>query len=222
MAPLVALERKLAMRESLFSRVLALTLAMAIATVPTAARASIFGEENAALTTLVAQGVAELSQFAEAITTAKQQLEMAKDVYAGVNDFMNFDPQSFLDGQKQQGLSDLPLANDVQGLVADLTNLEGGHFNAKDVYGRFDTYRDQYRRIESKRALGSTFEPYDAKSALTLSRETERTTASCQSLRPPAIFTLLASVLANAFRFSSNLSSTVTVPIGPRHPWRRS
>jgi len=178
MAPLVALERKLAMRESLFSRALALTLAVAIATVPTAARASLFGEENGPLTALVAQGVAELSQFAEAIATAKQQVELLKDIYAGVNDVMSFDPQAFLDGQKQQWMSEVPLANDVQGLVSDLTNLKGGHFNAKDVYGRFDTYRDQYRRLESKKALGSTFEPYDAKSALTLSRETEAALAS--------------------------------------------
>jgi len=180
MAPLVARERTPAMRDSLFTRALALTLAVAIATVPTAAHASLFGEENGPLTTLVAQGIAELAQVADAIATAKQQLEIARDVYAGVNDFLNFDPQSFLDGQKQQWMAQVPLAGEVQGFVSDVTTngLNGGHFNAKDLYGRFDTYRDQFRRLEAKKALGTTFEPYDAKSALTLSREAEAALAS--------------------------------------------
>lgn len=166
------------MRDSIFTRALALTLAVAIATFPTAAHASLFGEENGPLTALVAQGVAELAQVAEAIATAKQQVELLKDIYAGVNDVLSFDPQAFLDGQKQQWMSEVPLAGDVQGLVSDLTNLNGGHFNAKDIYGRFDTYRDQFRRLEAKKALGTTFEPYDAKSALTLSREAESALSS--------------------------------------------
>lgn len=167
---------------SVFTRGLTFVLIMAIATVPTAARASIFGEENANLGLLVTQGLAELAQFTEAIATAKEQLDLAKDVYAGVGEFLEFDPQAFLDGQKQNWLSQVPLASDVQGFVTDLSSgLGGGHFNARDLYGRFDAYRDAHRRKEAQRALGRTLEPYDAKVALTVSREAEGALANART-----------------------------------------
>lgn len=167
---------------SVFTRGLTFVLIMAIATVPTAARASIFGEENANLGLLVTQGLAELAQFGEAIATAKEQLDLAKDIYAGVGDFLEFDPQAFLDGQKQNWLSQVPLASDVQGFVTDLSSgLGGGHFDARDLYGRFDAYRDAHRRKEAQRALGRTLEPYDAKVALTVSREAEGALANSRT-----------------------------------------
>lgn len=167
------------MRERL-QRSLALLLAALVASLPTTAHASLFGEENVALTALVAQGTQELAQFGEAITTAQQQLQLARDVYAGVNDFLNFDPQAFLEGQRQQWMADVPIAGQLQGFVADVSNngLGGGRFDVHDVYARFNTYRDAARRAEARRALGGTLEPYDARAALTLSADTETALAS--------------------------------------------
>jgi hypothetical protein len=168
------------MRDDSLSKALSLLLAVALAVLPTRAHASIFGEENIALTTLVAQGASELTQLGNAITTAKEQLQLARDVYAGVNEFLNFDPQAFLEGQRQQWMSDIPLANEVQGFVSDVSanGLRGGHFSAQDVYQRFDTYRDAARRAQARRALGGTLEPFDARAALSLSREADTALAS--------------------------------------------
>lgn len=160
---------------SALSRCLAIALSVALATWPTTAKASIFGEENAALGQLVTQGVAQIAQVADAIATAKEQLELARDVYAGVNDFLQFDPQAFLNGQKQQWMYSIPLAAEVQDLVTDVSTngLNGGSFDARRMAARFDVYRDQMRRQSAQKAMGGTLEPYDAKAALTLSRETD-------------------------------------------------
>lgn len=162
------------MRKALH-RCLALVLAVSLATWPSVAHASIFGEENAALGQLVTQGVAQIAQVADAIATAKEQLELARDVYAGVNDFLQFDPQAFLDGQKQQWMYSIPLASEVQSLVTDVgTNgLNGGRFDAGRMAARFDVYRDQMRRMDAHDAMGGSLEPYDARAAMTLSRETD-------------------------------------------------
>lgn len=169
------------MRDStLLNRALALSLSLWLALVPHRAEASVFGEENIALSALVAQGVSQLQQVSQAIETARQQLQVARDVYAGVNDFRNFDPQTFLDGQKQQWLSQVPLATDVQSFVSDVRDngLSGGRFDANALASRFDVYRDAYRRREAAQALGGPVAPYDARTAMSVSREAERALSS--------------------------------------------
>lgn len=159
---------------SLVRRAAALFLA-ALLVLPVSARASIFGEESAALTTLVAQGFEELGQAATVINTAKQELELARDVYAGIGEFVNFDPQAFLEEQQQIWLSQLPLVGDVKAFGEDLVGngLKGGH--ARDLASRFDAYRDARRKAEALDNLGGEVRPYDARTALTVAGEAQRT-----------------------------------------------
>lgn len=168
------------MNDSVVVRLLAAWLSLSLALTPRVASASIFGEENIALATLVAQGVSELQQVSQAIETARQQLEFARDVYAGVNEFRNFDPQTFLDTQKAQWLSQVPLANEVQSFVSDVRDngLNGGRFDAQSLAGRFDVYREAYRARQAAQSLGGSVAPYDARTALSVSREAERAFAS--------------------------------------------
>lgn len=165
------------------SRVLSAVLMVMVTTYSWPAHASIFGEENGALSTLVAQGVAELVQVGEFVSTASEQLQLARDVYAGVNEFINFDPQAFFDGQKSQWLAEVPLAADVQSFVQDVSSngLKGGRFNARDIYSRFDAYRDAYRRKEATRSLGGTMEPFDSKIALSAAQEAEQALSNVRS-----------------------------------------
>jgi hypothetical protein len=180
MAPLVAPERH-AMRS--FHQVVAVLLVFAVATYPTAAHASLFGEENGPLTVLVAQGVAELSQAAdsfkavtETLDNAKEYLQIARDVYAGINEFTNFDPEAFLQDQAQYFLAQVPIAGEVSSFVSDVSGngLNGGHFNANDLYGKFDAYRDAYRRRQAQQAVGANLTPFDSKTALSISGDAER------------------------------------------------
>lgn len=162
--------------DSRASKVISVVLVLMLVLSPMNAHASILGEENGALATLVAQGVAEFTQAAQVLTTVQENLQTVRDVYAGVGEFLNFDPESFLEQQKQEWMGEFPIANDVSSFVTDVTSngLRGGRFNAKDLYQKFDTYRDQARRQESQRQMGGVMAPYDSKSALTLSREAER------------------------------------------------
>lgn len=161
---------------SLARRVLALALVASLV-VPMQAHASIFGEESAALTTLVGQGFDELGQFGTMITTAKQNLDMLRDIYAGVGEFVNFDPQAFLEEQQQIWLSQLPIAGDVKAFGEDvITNgVKGGKFSSKDLASRFDAYRDARRKSEAQENLGGDVRPYDARTALTVAGEAQRT-----------------------------------------------
>jgi hypothetical protein len=85
--------------------------ATSVVLTPSFARASIFGEENAALTTLVAQAAVELSQMAETIAQLKQTYDetrkyvgMAEDAVQGFEDFTRWgqsvidNPAAALDG----------------------------------------------------------------------------------------------------------------------------
>jgi hypothetical protein len=131
-----------------------------------------WGEENAALAALVAQGIEEIEQAAETIATAREQLEFAKDVYAGINYFTTFDPQAFLEQEKSYFLTHIQVAGQASSLVTEVTSghITGG--SADSLYSRFDTFRDAQRRRQAKQGNGR-IAPYDATRALTLSAETE-------------------------------------------------
>lgn len=136
------------------------------------AHASVFGEENAALAALVAQGIEEINQASQTIATAREQLEFAKDVYAGINYFTTFDPQAFLEQEKSYFLTHIQVAAEASSLVTEVTSgrITGG--SADSLYNRFDAFRDAQRRRQAKQGNGRVA-PYDANRALTLSAETE-------------------------------------------------
>lgn len=150
------------------------------ATVALAPRAAHAQADIPFLTALVAQGASQLQQVTQAIDTARQQLQMARDVYAGVSQFTNFSPDTFLEAQKQQWLAQVPLAGEVQSFFSDVqTNgLNGGRFDARNLAGRFDVYREAFRARQARQNLGGSAAPYDARTALSLSREAERTFSS--------------------------------------------
>ena len=125
------------------------------------------------LTLLYTQGFEELAQAGETIKTAQENLQLVRDVYAGVNDFVNFDPQAFLDGQKDYWLAQMPIAGDAQSFVNDISTNGLGGGSSSNPYNRLDVYRDAFRRKEAQRAFKGSLEPYDGKKALTVSREAE-------------------------------------------------
>lgn len=178
MAPPVAHERP-AMRSSLSHQCLAALLSAVIVSYPTRAHA-FMGSEDIELAVLVSQSAASLEQLRASLAAAREQVQFARDVYAGVNDFRQFDPQAFLDSQQQQWLSQVPLAQDVSSFVQDITanGLNGGRFSASDLYYRVDAYHDAYRRHQAEQANGGKVVPYDARAALGVSREAEAALAN--------------------------------------------
>jgi hypothetical protein len=139
------------------------------------ARADLWGADLAPLAALVAQGADAISQAQQFVSTAKEDLQIARDVYAGVSDFVNFDPNTFLSGQQNYWLAQVPLVGDVSGLVNDVATrgLTGGHFNATQLYYRLNVYRDAQRTKAAFDSLGgrAVVLPYDSTAALNASKE---------------------------------------------------
>ena len=122
--------------------------------------------ENVAQTTALTQ---QLEQLRQTVSSAQQTLDIARDVYAGIGEFQNFNADDFLGEGKAYFQSKV---SEVGSLGQTLlgTGGDGSRFSA-NVIQRIDAYRDEHRRRETVAEFGTAV--YDSHAALTLSREVE-------------------------------------------------
>lgn len=118
--------------------------------------------QNAQLSEQLAQGATLTSQLAQIqalVSNAKDQVALARDVYAGLSSFQHFNPDEFLAQGSAYFASQVPglsVATDAAGLVTDVTThgLQGGRFTG-NISARFDVYGDAARRSAAAAEAGA-------------------------------------------------------------------
>lgn len=115
------------------------------------------------------QMAAQLEQIRRMVQNAQEHVQLARDVYAGINEIRNFNPDEFLAQGQAYFLGESGLG-DAWALGDSLRThgLEGGNFNPRSISSRLDVYRDRARR-EAAAGTGVAPPAFDAERALTAS-----------------------------------------------------
>lgn len=122
--------------------------------------------ENVTHTTQLAQSLEQLRQTTVA---AKENLSLVRDVYAGVNEFLHFDPKDFLESGKSYYLTKSGVGDLVVDARSGIEGGSGGRFNPYQLVQRVDMYGDQSRRMDAREDAVPL--PYDADAALGISQD---------------------------------------------------
>jgi hypothetical protein len=113
----------------------------------------------------------QLAQLQQSVQVAQQGLTLARDVYAGIGMFQNFNAQQFLEAGQTYFLAGTAVGSAVNFYQDITTNgLNGGVFSPSVLQQSTNLYGDVQRRLLASQTQGSF---YDARSALTLSREVQ-------------------------------------------------
>ncbi|WP_163778719.1 hypothetical protein [Myxococcus vastator] len=111
----------------------------------------------------------------QTIATAQDQLQLARDVYAGVNEFSSFDPDTYLQRAREQLQQELPLASEAAGLAGNLRQgLRGGSFNGANMVQRLDLYGDHARRRNNGWGTQGPAAAYNYSSALGIASDLDQ------------------------------------------------
>lgn len=135
----------------------------------------------------------QLTQLKEAVTNARESLAVVRSVYAGVNEFISYNPENLLLDGRRAFLTANPELADALSLGRDLTVpvSEGGFAPSLRVNLRADAYGDAARRSEAQSAGPGP--AYDARAAWGVSHEVQALLddASVQAslTRPPPVAT---------------------------------
>lgn len=124
----------------------------------------------------------QLSQLEQMVTASREQIGLMRDVYAGVGAFTSFDPDQFLaEGGAYFRAQAGSLSPGTASFISDVRSngLAGGDFSR--VRSRWDSYRDSARALEA--LDGAPERPYDAATALDLSRTVQSSLASPEARR---------------------------------------
>lgn len=140
----------------------------------------------------------QLAQLRSALDTARQQYQLARQIYAGVEELRTFDADRFLREAATSFLQAEPLIRDSTGFAHDVAaqGLKGGYFDPTALKHQIDLYGDNARR---QQANPKGDRPYDATESLGLSEEINRAVRSAEfrrALTSPAPSTATDGLLA--------------------------
>ncbi|NTX67629.1 hypothetical protein HUA74_43980 [Myxococcus sp. CA051A] len=117
----------------------------------------------------------QVEQARQTITTAKENLELARDVYAGINEIAAFDPDEYLQQARDSLGQQLPIAHESNALRSSLQQgLRGGTFDASSIARRMDIYGDRARRQFEGYDEPTPGQPYNYAGALSAAKDLQR------------------------------------------------
>jgi hypothetical protein len=142
----------------------------------------------------------QLTQLQQSVTAARENLDLARSVYAGVSEFTSYSPEDFLREGRDYFLAANPELSNALAFGQELTRPvgEGGLLPRRALHVGVDAYGDERRRREAAPAgLGT---PYDSRAAWGLSREVnavlDDVAMKASLVRPPTVSTAAEGLLA--------------------------